>query len=61
MKVSLGVTGLDKKEFETYLQVCVTCLARAHARTGNADQAARDYQELEEAIESGQVVAYTEI
>jgi hypothetical protein len=57
----LDVTGLDKKEFETYLQVCVTCLARAHARTSNADQAVRDHQESEKAIESGQVVAEAEI
>ncbi len=36
MKGSLNVTGLDKKGFETYLQVCASCLARAHARTGDA-------------------------
>ena len=36
MKGSLNVTGLDMKGFETYLQVCASCLARAHARTGDA-------------------------
>ncbi|UCG26392.1 MAG: DUF2252 domain-containing protein [Chloroflexota bacterium] len=36
MKGSLDVTGLDKKGFETYLHVCAACLARAHARTGDA-------------------------
>ncbi|MCP4166219.1 MAG: DUF2252 domain-containing protein [Chloroflexi bacterium] len=36
MKGSLNVTGLDKNGFETYLQVCASCLARAHARTGDA-------------------------
>jgi uncharacterized protein (DUF2252 family) len=36
MKGSLAVTGLDKNGFETYLRVCATCLARAHARTGDA-------------------------
>jgi uncharacterized protein (DUF2252 family) len=36
MKGSLDVTGLDEAGFETYLQVCAACLARAHARTGDA-------------------------
>lgn len=36
MKGSLSVTGLDEAGFETYLQVCAICLARAHARTGDA-------------------------
>jgi uncharacterized protein (DUF2252 family) len=36
MKSSLDVSGLDKKGFETYVRVCATCLARAHARTGDA-------------------------
>jgi len=36
MKGSLDVTGLDKAGFKTYLQVCAACLARAHARTGDA-------------------------
>ena len=36
MKGSLDVTGLDEAGFETYLQVCAVCLARAHARTGDA-------------------------
>ncbi len=36
MKGSLDVTGLDKKGFETYIKVCGACLARAHARTGDA-------------------------
>jgi hypothetical protein len=27
---------LDKNGFETYLRVCASCLARAHARTGDA-------------------------
>ena len=36
MKGSLAVTGLDEAGFETYLQVCAACLARAHARTGDA-------------------------
>jgi uncharacterized protein (DUF2252 family) len=36
MKGSLNVTGLDKQGFDTYLRVCAFCLARAHARTGDA-------------------------
>ena len=32
----LDVADLDKGGFETYLRVCATCLARAHARTGDA-------------------------
>ena len=36
MKGSLDVTGLNKVGFETYLEVCAACLARAHARTGDA-------------------------
>jgi uncharacterized protein (DUF2252 family) len=36
MKGSLAVADLDKKGLETYLQVCGICLARAHARTGDA-------------------------
>ena len=36
MKGSLEVADLDKAGFKTYLQVCAVCLARAHARTGDA-------------------------
>lgn len=36
MKGSLEVADLDKKGFETYVAVCAVCLARAHARTGDA-------------------------
>ena len=36
MKGSLAVTGLDEAGFETYLRVCAVCLARAHARSGDA-------------------------
>ncbi len=36
MKGSLDVTGLDEAGYETYLRVCAVCLARAHARTGDA-------------------------
>lgn len=36
MKGSLDVADLDRKGFETYIQVCAACLARAHARTGDA-------------------------
>ncbi len=36
MKGSLDVAGLDEQGFETYLRVCAICLARAHARTGDA-------------------------
>jgi uncharacterized protein (DUF2252 family) len=35
MKGSFDVTALDKAGFETYVQVCAYCLARAHARTGD--------------------------
>lgn len=71
-KGSLDVTGLDKVGFKTYLQVCADCLARAHARTGDAaaiadfavafaDQTERDHKALVEAIESGRIVAETGI
>jgi hypothetical protein len=36
MKGSLNVADLDKAGFETYLRVCAFCLARVHARTGDA-------------------------
>jgi uncharacterized protein (DUF2252 family) len=36
MKGSLEVADLDKAGFKTYLQVCAVCLARAHARPGDA-------------------------
>lgn len=36
MKGSFDFNSLDKAGLETYLQVCSVCLARAHARTGNA-------------------------
>jgi len=36
MKGSLDVTALDEAGFETYLRFCAACLARAHARTGDA-------------------------
>jgi uncharacterized protein (DUF2252 family) len=36
MKGSLDIADLDKGGFETYLRVCAVCLARAHARTGDA-------------------------
>ena len=36
MKASFDYTNLDAKGLETYLSVCGLCLARAHARTGDA-------------------------
>lgn len=36
MKGSFDVTRLNAKGLETYLGVCSVCLARAHARTGDA-------------------------
>ncbi len=36
MKGSFNVAALDKAGFETYVQVCAYCLARAHARTGDS-------------------------
>ncbi len=36
MKGSFDLDFLDKESLETYLMVCSACLARAHARTGNA-------------------------
>lgn len=36
MKGSLEVADLDKKGFIIYIKVCAACLARAHARTGDA-------------------------
>jgi len=36
MKASFDYTNLDAKGLETYLKVCGLCLARAHARTGDA-------------------------
>jgi len=36
MKASFDYTNLDVKGLETYLKVCGLCLARAHARTGDA-------------------------
>ncbi len=85
-KGSFDVSKLDERGLGTYLGVCATCLARAHARTGDAaaisgylgngtafdeaisrfavayaDQTARDYQALVEAVNSGQIVAQTGI
>jgi uncharacterized protein (DUF2252 family) len=86
MKGSLEVADLDSDGFETYLRVCAVCLARAHARTGDAagvsgyigkgkvlaramadfaasyaDQTEKDHQALNEAIESGLIIAETRI
>ena len=36
MKGSFDLSSLDKVGLETYLEVCSLCLARAHARTGDA-------------------------
>ena len=36
MKGSFDVSKLDAKGLKTYLRVCAVCLARAHARTGDA-------------------------
>ena len=36
MKASFDVANLDACGLETYLKVCGLCLARAHARTGDA-------------------------
>jgi uncharacterized protein (DUF2252 family) len=36
MKGSLEVADMDEKGLQTYLKVCGLCLARAHARTGDA-------------------------
>jgi hypothetical protein len=36
MKGSINVMALDQKSFATYVAVCGTCLARAHARVGDA-------------------------
>lgn len=36
MKGSMDVAALDEAGLETYLKVCSVCLARAHARTGDA-------------------------
>jgi hypothetical protein len=36
MKGSFDLDSLDKAGLETYLEVCSLCLARAHARTGDA-------------------------
>jgi uncharacterized protein (DUF2252 family) len=36
MKGSFNLNSLDKAGLETYLKLCSVCLARAHARSGNA-------------------------
>jgi uncharacterized protein (DUF2252 family) len=36
MKGSVEVTDMDEEGLQTYLKVCSLCLARAHARTGDA-------------------------
>jgi len=36
MKGSLEVANMDEEGLQTYLKVCCHCLARAHARTGDA-------------------------
>jgi uncharacterized protein (DUF2252 family) len=36
MKGSVDVTGLDQNSFGTYIAMCSSCLARAHARAGDA-------------------------
>jgi hypothetical protein len=36
LKGSADVSTMDKKGLQTYLSVCGACLARAHARTGDA-------------------------
>jgi uncharacterized protein (DUF2252 family) len=62
MKGSFDVTALDQRGTETYLAVCAVCLARAHARTGDA-AAIRGYlgknDSFDEAIATF-VVAYAD-
>jgi uncharacterized protein (DUF2252 family) len=36
LKGSVEIGNLDEKGLSTYMKVCATCLARAHARTGDA-------------------------
>ncbi|NHZ72491.1 MAG: DUF2252 domain-containing protein, partial [Aquificales bacterium] len=36
MKGSIDVANLDESGFRAYVAVCSVCLARAHARTGDA-------------------------
>jgi len=36
LKGSVDIGGLDEQALSTYLKVCAICLARAHARTGDA-------------------------
>lgn len=36
MKGSFDVTAFDAEGFATYLAACAVCLARAHARSGDA-------------------------
>ncbi len=36
MKGSMDVSLLSKADFQTYVRVCAACLARAHARSGDA-------------------------
>ncbi len=36
MKGSVDPSALDEDGFKTYVAVCAVCLARAHARTGDA-------------------------
>jgi len=84
MKGSMDVAFLSKGDFETYVRLCATCLARAHARGGDAaaiagyiggggplgeaiadfgfayaDQTLKDHRSLQEAIDSGHIVAKT--
>jgi len=83
-KESFDMQKLDERGMGSYLGVCAVCLARAHARTGDAaairgymgsgtvfdqaisqfavayaDQTARDYLLLAEAVKSGQIEAET--
>ena len=84
MKGSFAVAAFDAEGFAAYLDVCAQCLARAHARSGDAvaissylgtgtvfddaisqfalayaDQTARDYQALVDAVKKGQILAQT--
>ena len=36
MEGSINATVLDQKSFAVYIAVCSTCMARAHARAGDA-------------------------
>jgi hypothetical protein len=60
-KFSFPIEQMIPSGMAIYAQVCGWALARAHARSGDADQNDRDYAALQAAVKDGRVQTTTDI